>query len=202
MLIINQAGKKSGLKGCFDYLHQFRLIRNKLVHDWNYNELTQGERKKFNSSCMAIFGQLELECNCKELYEGEKHFSYRELYKKVILPDVHMYHHNPSTKLFLDAVSPSFIKHTFGFTPESVQFESAYCHVDESTIYLRDFIQADSNLVEAWNEHVAAQTVSTTNPSLIMITFVIFALLFMIRASQKAWNEPCLDLVEQDQCFN
>ena len=183
--IIDQAKQKSCfIRGDFDELHRFRIIRNKLVHAEDYNEISQEQRKKLNTACMEIFGRLEQECNCKELYEGEKHFSYRKLYRTITLPDDRMYGYTHGTELFLDAITPRtkriratkrrerFHTQVVNECNEGFWQSYSYQQFDKKTS-LRDFIMADSNLVDAWNEHIAAQSSTRT---LALVTNIIVQL--------------------------
>ena len=96
--IIKKAKSISKIKGAeFKKMHHFRLIRNKLVHEVDYNELLDdpAKRRNLNTLCMEILWKLEGECNCKEHFRFEKIDSYRncpsDKNEIIIFPDTQMF---------------------------------------------------------------------------------------------------------------
>ena len=159
----------------FKVLHKFRYFRDKMVLTGYYNNFTREMRKSLNTTCMGIFGVLELECNCVELFEGEKFLCYHyKLCNTITLPDNGMYNdddyiNNMSTRLFINTVAPST-----GLTPEAMgtpnsidlsfcmEFRKSYLFRHYFTIILRGLKDNVASLGDAWNEHVSGQSYART----------------------------------------
>ena len=92
----------------FEQMQRFRKIRNKLVHNADFNHVKQNERRIINTACMELFLVLEGECNCKELNSYEKQESYQHPTDTsvIILPDNSMYIHNEVSREFKELFSP------------------------------------------------------------------------------------------------
>ena len=180
--IINQAKQKSSYLSRMQWnIQRFKVIRNKLVHTGDFDELSREKRKQLNSVCMGIFGMLEKECNCEELFEGEKLLGYKK-YNTITLSDDEMYLDSKVARLFLNAVAPSSLlaRERAWITPESLGYKiQSHMHFAEScadndqsylnpekelTRLLINFIQDDSDLRDAWKEYSsqsATRAVST-----------------------------------------
>ena len=94
-----------------DRIHQFRQVRNLMVHEADYDDLSKGKRKKLNTACMEILGMLEVKCNCVELYVQGRSYGYKS-HNKITLPDWEMYHYNRDTRPFLNIVEPLIMNST------------------------------------------------------------------------------------------
>ena len=115
--VIERAAKMSQIRNLSKHLksngsmHRFRMIRNKLVHNADFNHVKQNERRIINTACMEIFLALDKECNCKELTRNQKQESYRlaEVTGRsaiFILPDEFMYIDNKGSRQFIQLVEP------------------------------------------------------------------------------------------------
>ena len=83
---IGKAGLSSDLQ---ETIHKFRKIRNRLVHDEDYNDFQKGARKEINTLCMGIFSKLNKFCNCSDLTLSEKT---KKLSEIITVPKSSMYH--------------------------------------------------------------------------------------------------------------
>ena len=169
--IIKKAKRISKIKGAeFKNMHHFRKIRNKLVHDVDYNELLDDptKRRTLNTLCMEILWKLEGECNCKEHFRFEKRGSYQECFLSdkteiIVFPDTQMYDEkNKHVNSLYELVNMIFVAQgpaplqrggaTVTDGPEEVSSDESSLEIMENLIRndpnLRDILDEDLSFLD------------------------------------------------------
>ena len=81
--------------GVVEKLHEFRKMRNRLVHLHESVQLGEAERSQFINDILSILKSLNKGCNCKETYSNIFRLKTAERFREVIiLPDSELATHS------------------------------------------------------------------------------------------------------------